>query len=246
MPSHIIELKNVDLAVRHGEVYDLKKTVLNFFNFKKHAEEVRYVHLADNLSFRFEEGDRVGILGRNGAGKSTLLKLICGIYPPDRGTVTVHGSIFPLIELGAGFHPDLTGEENVYLYGGLCGISKKTIDQVIDEVFDFAELQDFRHDYIKTYSSGMYARLAFTVATSFQYDILILDEVFATGDAGFLAKARERMKRKMDESKIVVMVSHDSSILREYCNRFIWLDKGKLVADRRDSSVIDEYLQAVS
>ena len=173
MPSHIIELKNVDLAVRHGEVYDLKKTVLNFFNFKKHAEEVRYVHLADNLSFRFEEGDRVGILGRNGAGKSTLLKLICGIYPPDRGTVTVHGSIFPLIELGAGFHPDLTGEENVYLSGGLCGISKKTIDQVIDEVFDFAELQDFRHDYIKTYSSGMYARLAFTVATSFQYDILI-------------------------------------------------------------------------
>jgi ABC-type polysaccharide/polyol phosphate transport system ATPase subunit len=113
----------------------LKLIILNLFDFRKNRAEVRYVSLADNLSFSFKEGDRVGILGRNGAGKSTLLKIICGIYPPDRGTVKVQGSIFPLIELGAGFHPDLTGEENVYLYGGLCGISKKTIDKVIDEIF---------------------------------------------------------------------------------------------------------------
>ena len=246
MMDHMIELKDVDLLVRHSESFDLKKTVLNFFDFSKNKVASRYVTLADSLNFTFKEGDRVGILGRNGAGKSTLLKIICGIYPPDKGRVTVEGSIFPLIELGAGFHPDLTGEENVYLYGGLCGISKKEIRKIINDIFDFSELQDFRYDYIKTYSSGMYARLAFTVATSFQYDILLLDEVFATGDVGFLMKAKERMKKKIDESKIVVMVSHDSSILRDYCNRFIWLDKGKLVADRRDSKVIDEYLNSIA
>ncbi len=182
----------------------------------------------------------MGIVGRNGAGKSTLLKTICRIYEPSSGKVRVHGRIAPLLEIGAGFHPEFTVRENIYFNGTILGYSKEQLRAIEQEIIEFAELQEFIDTPVKYYSTGMYMRLAFSLATTVHPDILVLDELFAGGDAAFVKRGRERMYNMIDRASVMILVSHDQSLLRSLCERFIWLDHGKIVADG-DVSVLDQY-----
>jgi ABC-type polysaccharide/polyol phosphate transport system ATPase subunit len=192
------------------------------------------------LSFSIRDGERVGIVGRNGAGKSTLLKTICRIYEPSAGKVTVHGRIAPLLEIGAGFHPEFTGRENIYFNGTILGYRKEQLRAIEQEIISFAELEEFIDTPVKYYSTGMYMRLAFSLATTVDPDVLVLDELFAGGDATFVKRGKERMYNMIDRARVMILVSHDQSLLRSLCERFIWLDHGKIVADG-DVSVLDQY-----
>ena len=181
-----------------------------------------------NISLEINQGDRVGIIGKNGAGKSTLLRAIAGIYAPDSGTVSIEGKIAPLIELGVGFNGEMTGEENVFLSGVLMGATRKQMMEKIDEIFEFAELSEYRQTPLKYYSTGMGMRLSFSLATSIDPEILILDEVFAGGDSSFVKKASTRMNEKINSAKIVLMVSHNIDLIKSICNRIVWLEDGAI------------------
>lgn len=195
----------------------------------------------DGISLEFNNGDRVGLIGRNGAGKSTLLKTIAGIYTPTSGRIKIQGRIVPLIEIGAGFNPEFSAIENIYLNGAIMGCRMRDIDKIKDEVIEFAELQEFAETPVKYYSTGMYMKLAFSIATSIQPDILILDEIFAGGDAQFVKKAESRMAKIIRDSNIMLMVSHDNSLIRKFCNRVIWVDHGKVILDGNAEEVLSAY-----
>jgi ABC-type polysaccharide/polyol phosphate transport system ATPase subunit len=192
------------------------------------------------VSFSIKEGERVGIIGRNGAGKSTLLKTICRIYEPTFGKVSVHGRIAPLLEIGAGFHPEFTGRENIYFNGTILGYREDQLRQIEQEIIAFAELEEFIDTPVKYYSTGMYMRLAFSLATTVHPDILVLDELFAGGDAVFVKRGKERMYNMIDRASAMLLVSHDQTLLRSLCDRFIWLEHGKIIADG-DASILDRY-----
>jgi ABC-type polysaccharide/polyol phosphate transport system ATPase subunit len=196
------------------------------------------------VSFQIKPGERVGIVGHNGAGKSTLLKALCRIYEPSDGRILVNGRIAPLLEIGAGFHPEFTGRENIFLNGAILGYSHDQLKAIAPEVIAFADLEEFIDTAVKYYSTGMYMRLAFSLATAMHPDILILDEIFAGGDASFVAKARARMHELIDKANIMIMVSHDHELVRSLCNRVIWLDHGRLVADGAPDHVLQQYLSA--
>lgn len=194
------------------------------------------------VDLRIVHGERVGIVGHNGAGKSTLLKTICRIYEPTAGSLNVTGSIAPLLEIGAGFNPELSGRENIYLNGAILGFKKQQLQAIEHEVVEFTQLQNFIDAPVKYYSTGMYMKLAFAIATSVHPEILILDELFAGGDAEFIERAQARMARFVDNSSILVFVSHQESLVRRLCNRVIWLDHGHVVADGPTNDVLDKYL----
>lgn len=199
-------------------------------------------HVLRDISFEVERGDFLGIVGRNGSGKSTLLKLISGIYKPNKGSIAVNGSLVPFIELGVGFNPELTGRENVYLNGAMLGFSTKQIDDMYDDIVEFAELRDFMDQKLKNYSSGMQVRLAFSVAIKAQGDILVLDEVLAVGDEAFQRKCANFFEKvKDDPSKTVILVTHDMSAVRRYCSKAIMIDGGKIVDSGDPDDVADSY-----
>lgn len=197
----------------------------------------------ENISLTITEGEHVGIIGRNGAGKSTLLRVISKVIIPNYGRVLRDEMkhIFPLLELGIGFQPDLSGRENCYLTGIIMGYSKKEIDKKINGIIEFSELGDFIDEPVKNYSSGMYARLAFSIATDIEPDVLIIDEVFGVGDEFFLRKCTNRMQTLMEQGTTTVFVSHNLDFLVSQCNRLIWLDKGKVIMDGESSVVAASY-----
>lgn len=180
------------------------------------------------INFEVRRGEAWGLIGKNGSGKSTLLKLICGILKPYKGKVEVQGQIAPLIELTAGFDPELTARENIFLNGALLGHSKAFMRQHVDEIIEFAELQEFVDVPIKNFSSGMSARLGFAIATITKPDILIVDEVLAVGDAAFQQKCQKRIKALLAEGTTLLFVSHSFEQVKEVCNKVIWLDKGRV------------------
>ena len=208
----------------------------------KRSEPAREFWALKDINLRIEHGERVGIVGHNGAGKSTLLKTICRIYEPTKGSLQVQGKIAPLLEIGAGFNPELSGRENIYLNGAILGFHKAELRAIEDEVVEFTQLQDFIDVPVKYYSTGMYMKLAFAIATSVHPEILILDELFAGGDAEFIDRAQARMAKFVDSSSILVFVSHQESLVRQLCNRVIWLDHGGLVADGPTDEVLERYL----
>ena len=213
-----------------------------FINWTRGVKGYRVQHVLRDISFDVHRGDFLGIVGRNGSGKSTLLKLIAGIYTPNKGKITINGSIVPFIELGVGFNPELTGRENVYLNGAMLGFSKKQIDDMYDDIVDFAELHDFMDQKLKNYSSGMQVRLAFSVAIKAQGDILVLDEVLAVGDEAFQRKCANFFEKvKNDPTKTVILVTHDMSAVRRYCSRAIMIDGGKIVDQGDPDDVADSY-----
>lgn len=194
-----------------------------------------------DVSFELEKGDRLGILGFNGAGKSTLLKVIAGVFKPTKGSVDRTGVLAPLIELGAGFDPQYTGLENIYLYGACLGYSHKFIDEKLQDIIDFSELKDFIDVPLKNYSSGMRARLGFAIATIVEPDILILDEVLSVGDAKFKKKSEAKLMSLLEKDVTVLFVSHNIDQVRRLCNKAIILDKGKMIDYGDVKKVSDHY-----
>jgi len=206
---------------------------------KSYGEE--YWALND-ASFEIEKGQTVGIIGSNGAGKSTLLQILAGTMAPTSGKVTVNGRVTALLELGAGFNPEFTGIENIYLTGAIYGLQKDEIDEKFDEIESFAEIGDFIRQPVKTYSSGMYVRLAFAIQASLEPDIFIVDEALAVGDAAFVHKCMRRFHQLKENGTTILLVTHDATAVRTLCERAIWLDKGVIRLDGEPKVVVDRYL----
>ena len=192
-----------------------------------------------NINLEINKGEIFGVVGKNGAGKSTLLKVISRVLIPSEGRVIIRGMVYPLLQLGAGFHPELTGKENVFLNGTLLGHSRKEIEQKYDEIVDFSEIADFINSPVRTYSSGMQARLGFAVASAWQPEILVLDEVLSVGDVAFQQKCFKRMQEFRDNGTTTLLVSHSPETISNLCQRAVWLNKGEIV-DVDDSSIIAE------
>lgn len=238
--NKIIEVKNVSMGYRvdHNKVNTLKEWFVTKLKRDLHYE--MFWALQD-VSFDVEKGDVVGIIGRNGAGKSTILKIISGLFKPTEGTVVTNGRVVPMLELGSGFDPELTGRENIFLNGAILGYSEEFLNEQYDKILEFSELEEFIDRPIKTYSSGMMMRLAFSVATIVKPEILIVDEILAVGDDAFQKKSHAKMMELMHGGATVLYVSHNLMQIRELCNKVIWLDHGKVVMEGETDIVCDAY-----
>lgn len=243
--TEVIRLDNVTLYRRTQEEfsYDLKRTILSIFEGKYRKPTKKLI--LDNLNLVVNAGEKIGIIGSNGSGKSTLLKVISGILKPTKGSLRVRGDIAPLIELGAGFDPDLSVKDNIILYGVMLGFSRQEMKTRVASILDFAELQDYSFAPVKSLSSGMSARLGFAIATDVKPDILILDEVLSVGDESFKHKCQARMDKLWDQHTTILVVSHGLEFIQESCERAIWLDRGKIRFSGSTEDTISHYLEAV-
>ncbi len=242
MTPEAIRLDHVSLWRRTQEEfsYDLKKTLFSLLQGKYTKPAKKQV--LNDINLVVNPGEKIGIIGSNGAGKSTLLKLICGILDPTEGKVRVRGNIAPLIELGAGFNMNLSVRDNIILYGVLLGYSKQEMLTRTLDILNFAELNDYADMPVKSLSSGMKARLGFTVATDTEPDILILDEVLSVGDAKFARKSRQRIDHLWEKSSTILFVSHSLEYIDDLCDRAIWLNQGKIAFQGETKEAIDLYL----
>lgn len=233
-------IRAVDLVVRFA-VYglgsrSLKKSIIRAATggaLATDAADRVVVKALDRVSFEIREGERVGLMGHNGSGKTTLLRVLAGAYEPVSGELEIRGSIAPMLSITLGMDPDATGFDNVFLRGAIMGLSKKGTEQIVDEVADFAGLGDYIYMPLRTYSSGMAMRLAFAISTAVPADIIILDEWLNVGDAEFATKVHHRLKQFLGSAKIVVLASHDASLVAQHCTRLIRLDRGSIVEDRQ-------------
>tara|TARA_B100001245_G_scaffold77509_1_gene55116 strand:+ start:1774 stop:2961 length:1188 start_codon:yes stop_codon:yes gene_type:complete len=240
-----ISVNNVskNFKLPHQKVSSIKDIFIRPLQVFRGNKTVEAQHALRNISFDVREGEFFGIVGRNGSGKSTLLKILAEIYQPTRGEVSVRGRLVPFIELGVGFNPELTGRENVYLSGALNGFSEKEIDAMYDDIVEFAELEAFMDQKLRNYSSGMQVRLAFSVATRSEADVLLIDEVLAVGDADFQRKCFDYFKKLKKDKQTVVFVTHDMTAVREYCDRAILMNDSRTVFVGDPDKVADEYLK---
>jgi len=223
---NVVEFHTVSKSFhRHAGKMLLRNHLTQFF---RRVKEERFFALK-HVSFTLERGESLAVIGRNGAGKSTLLGLVAGLSKPDEGTVTVHGQVAALLELGSGFHPDLTGRENVRLNAALLGLSRKKTNEVFEAIVDFSGISDFIDQPLRTYSTGMTMRLAFSVAINTNPEILLIDEVLAVGDAAFQTKCFEKIHEFRNSGKTLVCVSHSTTIIHQLCDRALWLDHGELI-----------------
>lgn len=238
----MIILKNVSMKFNLGVEKDnsLKMIFINLFTPKKKKKKDYFWALKD-IDFRINKGDVVGIIGANGAGKSTLLKVVSGVYKPTTGTVEVNGKISPMIELGAGFDPELTARENIYLNGAILGYSKEFLEQKFDDIVEFSELKDFLDVPVKNFSSGMVAKLAFSISTIVDPEVLIVDEILSVGDIKFQEKSKNKMMSMIEGGTTVLYVSHSIDSIKELCSKVIWLDHGKIVKMGDTKEICDEY-----
>jgi ABC-type polysaccharide/polyol phosphate transport system ATPase subunit len=260
--------KSYDLRLQRDD-YSLKESLVNSARFLHHKmtsiftrKPSSYIdsrkpiegfgdngpvrRVLDNVSFSVSHGETLALVGRNGCGKSTLLKIMAGIYQPDSGSVKIEGRISPLIELGAGFHPDFTGKENVYLNGQILGLSRQQILKRYDDIVEFAEIQNYMHYPVRTYSSGMFMRLAFSVAVNADPDILLIDEILAVGDAGFQAKCHAKMDEFKALGKTIVLVSHSTQFIESWTDRAVYLRDGQMICDDHPRVAVRRYLDDMS
>ncbi|MGN1381091.1 MAG: ABC transporter ATP-binding protein [Bacilli bacterium] len=238
----MIILKNVSMKFNLGVEKDnsLKMIFINLFTPRKKKKKDYFWALKD-IDFRINKGDVVGIIGANGAGKSTLLKVVSGVYKPTTGTVEVNGKISPMIELGAGFDGELTARENIYLNGAILGYSKEFLEEKFDEIVEFSELKDFLDVPVKNFSSGMVAKLAFSISTIVDPEVLIVDEILSVGDIKFQEKSKNKMMSMIEGGTTVLYVSHSIDSIKELCSKVIWLDHGKIVKMGDAKEICDEY-----
>ena len=238
--NNAIEIKNMTkvFKVYLDKANTLKEKLLFFTRGKK---EIRMV--LKNIDLTIEKGETVALIGTNGSGKSTLLKLMTKIYYPTKGSVITHGKLTSLLELGAGFHPDFSGRENIYFNASICGLSKNEIDKRINDIIEFSELEEFIDNPVRTYSSGMYMRLAFSIAINVDADILLIDEILAVGDQHFQDKCFDKLMELKLSDKTVIMVSHDLNSVKQLCNRAVWLYDGEIRMDGNANEIIEEYLK---
>ena len=227
MSKTMIEVSDVSMRFRMNSdrIMSLKEFVTTALRGKLRYQEFTAL---EHVSFTVKKGETLGLIGRNGAGKSTMLKVISGILKPTEGNVTCHGNVVPMLELGSGFDMDLTGKENIFLNGAILGYSEEFLKAKYDEIVEFSELGQFIEVPIRNYSSGMLARLAFSIATVVQPEILIVDEILAVGDAQFQEKSKKRMLELMGGGTTVLFVSHSIEQVREMCKRVVWLERGKV------------------
>ena len=249
--SDAIVLHDVSKTFRKStirrEYTTLKSELVRWLRRERRPESpTASIHALREVSLSVPQGKTYGLVGRNGSGKSTLLKLVTGIYSPSSGTVEVHGRISALLELGAGFHPDFSGRENIFVNGIILGMSRKEIRSRVDEIIDFAELGDFIDEPVRTYSSGMYARLAFAVATHVDPEILIIDEILSVGDEHFARKSTAKMEEFRRAGKTILLVTHDMGTLQRRCDLAAWLDGGTLMASGDPVEVVNAYRTAVA
>lgn len=239
----MIEVKNVSMQFTMSDqpLNSLKEI---FTMAAKGKLKFKTFKALDDLSFVVEKGETVGLIGHNGAGKSTTLKIISGILKPTTGTVITRGNVVPMLELGAGFDLELTGRENIYLNGAVLGYTKKYLDEKYNDIVEFSELGDFIEMPIRSYSSGMMARLAFAIASVVQPEILIVDEILSVGDAAFQKKSLGRMMELMNGGATVLFVSHDIDKIMEMCDKVVWLNKGQVVKYGDAKTICEEYIKS--
>lgn len=235
-----ITIKNVTKVFKL--FYDKPSTLkerLVFWNKKKADERV----ILDNISLNIKKGETVALIGVNGSGKSTLLKMMTKIIYPTKGIIKTNGKITSLLELGAGFHPDFTGRENIYFNASIFGISEKEINKRLDDIISFSELGELIDSPVRTYSSGQYMRLAFSIAINVDAEILLIDEILAVGDQHFQEKCFAKLEELKESEKTIVIVSHSLDAIKNLCNRAIWINQGKIMLDGKTSDVIEEYIK---
>ena len=218
-------------------------TLKDWIVYRKKYDNASTINVLDDVSFYVNEGESFGIIGRNGSGKSTILKLLSRIYYPTAGQIKINGKVSSLIELGAGFHPEMSGRENIRINASINGLSPREIDERMDEIIEFSELEDFIDKPIKVYSSGMYMRLAFSVAINIKADILLIDEILAVGDIAFQKKCFDKLKQLKESGITIVLISHSTSQIIENCNRAIWIDNHKIVAEGNPETVCRAYVE---
>ncbi len=223
-----------------------KTQLVNWLAGRRPPSPPRRLDVLRGIDLAVPRGATLGIVGQNGSGKSTLLKILAGIYRPTTGRVHIEGRLSALIELGAGFHPEFSGRENVYINGIILGRTRRELDALLDPIIDFAELRDFIDEPVRTYSSGMYMRLAFSVATIVDPDILVIDEILAVGDEHFQRKSRERMQDFQRRGKTLVLVTHDAHTVESWCDTAIWLDEGVVAARGSPAEVLAAYRAKVA
>ena len=243
MKEIAISVENVEKSFKiyKDKGFTLKERILFFKSRNAYVKN----NILRGISFDIEKGDILGIVGKNGSGKSTLLKLITKIIYPDSGSIKINGKVSSLIELGAGFHPDMTGRENIYINASIYGLTKKEIDSKLDTIIKFSELEEFIDSPIRTYSSGMYMRLAFSVAINVEAEILLIDEILSVGDANFQAKCFRKMQELKDSGITIVIVSHDLHTMEKLCNKVIWIESGKIKENGNADIVISKYLNEI-
>ena len=212
--------------------------------FKRNRKEKREV--LKDVNLKIKQGEVVALIGVNGSGKSTLLKLMTKIIYPNKGKITTHGKLTSLLELGAGFHPDFSGRENIYFNASIFGLTKKEIDERLDKIIDFSELEAFIDNHVRTYSSGMYMRLAFSVAINVNADILLIDEILSVGDQHFQEKCFKKMNELKAEGKTMVFVTHNMQSVKDLCTRAVWLHEGKIRMDGKPEDVVEEYIKVTA
>lgn len=237
MNNLAVEFNKVSKKFKRGQRLYLKQALLDFF--RPNAAEDFWA--LSNINFKIKKGESIGIIGANGSGKSTILKLIAGVLTSTKGLVLVNGRISPLIELGAGFHPELSGRDNIYLNGTILGLSRGEIDQKIDEIILFSELEEFIDTPVKHYSSGMYMRLGFSIAVSINPDILLVDEILAVGDIGFQEKCLEKMRAFHKEGVTIIIISHALELVSSFCQKVILLSNGKIIEMGQTAKVVKKY-----
>jgi ABC-type polysaccharide/polyol phosphate transport system ATPase subunit len=243
-----IRIENVSKTYRRryqrGEYGTLKSAVANLFRPASRKTSVKNSLTAlKNISFEVKKGQFMGIIGKNGSGKSTLLKILAGVLKPDAGQIEVQGRVAALLELGAGFHPDFTGRENIFINGSIFGLSRQQIKDKFDEIVEFAELADFIDSPVRTYSSGMYMRLAFSVATHVDADVLLIDEVLAVGDGAFVRKCEDRMKKFKEQNKTIILVTHDMGAVERWCDEAVVLIDGNMICKDKATRAIERYIR---
>ena len=236
----VIDVKNVSkqFNVYFDKANTLKERIIFW---KRNNHEVRKV--LNDINVQIKKGETVALIGVNGSGKSTLLKLMTKIIYPNEGEIEVNGKLTSMLELGAGFHPDFSGMENIYFNASIFGLSKKEIDNRLDQIIEFSELKDYIDNPVRTYSSGMYMRLAFSIAINVDADILLIDEILSVGDRHFQEKCFKKMQELKNEGKTIVLVTHDLGSAKSLCDRTIWLSNGRVRLDGKSEEVLDEYIK---
>lgn len=239
--SKILEVKDIILKYKVIQTQSLKKAALNRFRGNKKSNN-EFVAI-NGISFDVFEGDTIGIVGNNGAGKSTLLRLLAGIFQPDSGNIINHSTTCSLLALGTGFVNELSGIENIYLSGLLQGLSKKQIDDRLNEIIDFSGIGDSVYQPVRTYSTGMRARLSFSISSHIDPDILLIDELLGVGDRDFKKKSGDKIREMINDDRTVLLVSHNLETVKELCNKVLWLEKGEIKMYGSSEDVINAYNQ---
>ena len=235
-----VEHLSMEFNITKDKIDTLKEYVIR--TIKRNKKEKEKVRVLDDISFKVYKGDKLGILGFNGAGKSTLLKILAGIYEPTYGKIEINGKVAPLLELSAGFDKNYTGKNNIYLNGAFLSMEKEFLDEKYDEIVEFSELGEYINYPVKNYSSGMRAKLGFSIATLIEPDILIVDEILSVGDIKFRKKSSKKINELMAEGVTVLLVSHSINQVRKICDKCIWIDNGKIVMEGEVNEVCDAYV----